>query len=222
MANFNLITQSDLIDNPSPRCACMLVLDTSASMSGQSINQLNQGFQHFINAVQKDEVAACSVDLGVITAGGSVCEQLPFTNVISLEAVQSFGAGGGTPLGEAVNLALQKLETRKKEYQKNGVAYYQPWLIIISDGEPTDAWQHAASQSQKLSASRKLVSVPIGVAGANLNILSQFSSRPAKALDGLKFEQFFEWLSASMSRVSASASTSSGVQLPPTDSWESI
>ena len=78
MPNFALVTNSDLIDNPSPRCACMLVLDTSGSMSGDAIDQLNEGFQHFINAVQQDEVAACSVDVGVITAGGRVVEQLPF------------------------------------------------------------------------------------------------------------------------------------------------
>lgn len=222
MPNFALVTNSDLIDNPSPRCACMLVLDTSGSMSGDAINQLNEGFQHFINAVQQDEVAACSVDVGVITAGGRVVEQLPFTNAMSLEAVQSFGASGNTPLGEAVNLALNKLDNRKKEYQKNGVAYYQPWLIIISDGSPTDAYQHAATKSRQLSQDRKLVCLPIGVEGADVGVLSEFSSRGAKALSGLKFQEFFEWLSASMSRVSASASTSSGVQLPPTNSWEAI
>ncbi|HRH92677.1 MAG TPA: hypothetical protein PLW01_12290, partial [Agitococcus sp.] len=106
--------------------------------------------------------------------------------------------------------------------QKNGVAYYQPWLIIISDGAPTDSYQHAAAKSRQLSQDRKLVCLPIGVEGANTAVLSEFSSRGAKALSGLKFQEFFEWLSASMSRVSASASTSSAVQLPPTNSWEAI
>jgi len=66
------------------------------------------------------------------------------------------------------------------------------------------------------------VVLPIGVEGADLNILGQFSSRGAKKLQGLKFNEFFEWLSASMSRVSASASTSSSVKLPTTDGWDSI
>ena len=113
-----------------------------------------------------------------------------------------------TPIGEAVNVALQKLEKRKHDYQKNGVAYYQPWLVIISDGEPTDVWQSAASASRQLSQNRKLVVLPIGVENADLGKLSQFSSRPAKALQGLKFNEFFEWLSASMSRVSVPACNS--------------
>lgn len=215
-------TSNDLIDNPSPRCACMVVLDTSGSMSGEAIDQLNQGFAHFIEALQQDEVASCSVDVAVITAGGMVSEQLAFTTAMNIESSPHFQASGNTPLGEAVNLALHKLEKRKQEYQQNGVAYYQPWLVIMSDGAPTDSWQSAASQSQMLSNSRKLVVLSIGVQGADLHVLSQFSSRPAKALQGLKFNQFFEWLSASMSRVSASASTTAGVNLPPTTGWDSI
>jgi len=62
----------------------------------------------------------------------------------------------------------------------------------------------------------------IVVKDADIYKLGQFSSRPALKLDGLKFSEFFEWLSASMSRVSASSSTSASVTLPSTDSWASI
>ena len=33
--------------NPDPRCACILILDTSGSMHGEKINQLNQGLVAF-------------------------------------------------------------------------------------------------------------------------------------------------------------------------------
>lgn len=213
---------SDLIDNPSTRCACMLVLDTSGSMSGTAINELNKGVAHFIEAVQQDEVASCSVEVGIISAGGNVRIELPFTTAMNIDGIPTLNATGSTPLGQATTLALQCLDERKYEYQQAGVAYYQPWLVIISDGEPTDEYQNIAQQVKNLSEQRKLVVLPLAVAGANLNKLSEFSSRGAKKLDGLKFSEFFEWLSASMSRVSASASTSAGVQLPSTDSWDSI
>lgn len=222
MRNYALTLNDDLIENPSPRCACMVVLDTSGSMGGAPIDQLNIGLQNFIQSLQKDEVAACSVEVGVITAGGHVTEQLPFTTAMNIDQVEAFQATGGTPLGEAVSLALQKLEARKQTYRNAGVAYYQPWLVIISDGVPNAGWEHAAAQAQQMSANRKLVCLPIGVEGADLNILGRFSAKPAKSLDGLKFNEFFEWLSASMSRVSASASTSAAVQLAPTDSWSVI
>lgn len=213
---------NDLINNPSARCACMLVLDTSGSMAGAPIDQLNAGLRQFVQDVQEDELAAYSVELGVITAGGSVQEALPFTTAQSISSFAPLDAGGGTPLGEAVSLALQRLEERKAQYKRNGVAYYQPWLVIMSDGSPTDSWQYAAAQAQASAANKKLVCLPLGVDGANMAVLSAFSNRPGMQLDGLKFREFFKWLSASMSRVSASNSTTSGVSLPSTDSWNSI
>lgn len=222
MATYELSLSNDLIDNPSARCACMVILDTSASMDGAPIQELNRGMSHFIASVQEDEVAAYSVEIGVITAGGNVSEALPFTTANAIDSIAPFYASGSTPLGRATELALQRLEERKKEYQRAGVAYYQPWLVIISDGAPTDAYSAAADQAKALSEQRKLVVLPIGVAGASMSVLDQFSSRGAKKLDGLKFSEFFEWLSASMSRVSASASTSSSIKLPSTDGWDSI
>ena len=222
MATYELTSSNDLINNPSPRCACMVILDTSGSMNGEAIRQLNSGIQHFIASVQEDEVAAYSVEIGVITAGSSVTEVLPFTTANNIGGISEFYASGTTPLGNATELALKRLEDRKKEYKRSGVAYYQPWLVIISDGAPTDGYIHAAQQAKMLSEQRKLVVLPIGVDGADMNILNQFSSRGAKKLHGLKFNEFFEWLSASMSQVSSSASTSSSIKLPSTDGWDSI
>lgn len=212
----------DLITNPSPRCACMLVLDTSGSMAGAPINELNAGLLDFVKAVQEDEVAACSVEIGVITAGSRVQELLPMTGASQIDHVQPLSASGATPLGEAVRLALRRLDERKVEYKRNGIAYYQPWLVIISDGAPTDQWTDAAASARNLSQQRKLVSLPLGVNTADMSVLGQFSSKPPKHLAGLRFREFFEWLSASMSQVSASNSTSAQVALPRTNSWDSI
>lgn len=42
--------KNDLIENPTARCACALVLDTSASMSGTPINDLNAGVAQLITS----------------------------------------------------------------------------------------------------------------------------------------------------------------------------
>ncbi len=212
----------DLIHNPSTRCPCMLVLDTSASMSGEPINELNDGLLRFVQSTQQDESAAYSVELGIISAGGSVREIMPFTCVADIREVHAMQASGNTPLGSAVSLALQRLDERKQAYKDNGVPYFQPWLVIISDGAPTDEYLAAANQARTLSANRKLVSLPIGVQGADLSLLGEFSSKPALPLKGLHFGEFFEWLSQSMSRVSGSNSSASDVQLPSVSPWTTI
>lgn len=215
-------SHNDLIDNPTPRCPVALVLDTSGSMSGQPIDQLNAGIQLFIDEVKRDDLARWSVDLAVYTAGGSVDCIQPFIGIEQIAGFVPLYASGGTPLGQATRMALDDLETRKRAYSDTGVPYYQPWLVLISDGAPGDTWEDAAQRAKALSAQRKLVSLPIGVQGADLEVLSQFSSKPAVALDGLKFRELFQWLSASMARVSASTSSDASVQLSSMDSWGSV
>lgn len=213
----------DLIENPVPRCACMLVLDTSGSMEGAPIEALNEGVRNFIASVQQDEVARYSVEIGVITFGGHVREQSPITPSHEISGIASLNSSGTTPMGQAVKLALQRLEERKQQYKQTGTSYYQPWLVIISDGAPTDSgWEAAALQTTQLDQGKKLVVLPVGVGdGANMGILSCFSSRGAKQLDGLKFNAFFHWLSASMSRVSAST-PGCDVKIPSTSGWDTI
>ena len=215
-------TQQDLIDNPSPRCPVALVLDTSGSMDGEPIQALNAGAQLFIEEVKDHDLARWSVDLAVYTAGGQAQCLQEFIGIEQIGGIAPLHASGQTPLGTAVGMALNDLEARKQAYRDNGVPYYQPWLVIISDGSPTDSWQDAAQRARQLAEKRKLVSLPVGVDGADLRILSQFSNKPAVALQGLKFAEFFQWLSASMARVSASTSSDASVNLPGITDWGSI
>ncbi len=215
-------SHNDLIDNPTPRCPVALVLDTSGSMYGQPIEQLNAGIQLFLDEVKRDDLARWSVDIAVYTAGGAADCIQPFIGIEQVVGFAPLDADGETPLGQATRMALDDLEARKQSYRDAGMPYYQPWLILISDGAPSDAWQDAAQHARALSAQLKLVSLPIGIQGANLEVLAQFSSKPAVALDGLKFRELFQWLSASMARVSASTSSDASVQLPSMDGWGSI
>lgn len=215
-------SQQDLIDNPSPRCPVALVLDTSGSMDGDPIEALNAGAQLFIEEVKEHDLARWSVDLAVYTAGSQAQCLQEFIGIEQIGGIAPMQATGLTPLGTAVGMALDDLEARKKAYRDNGVPYYQPWLVIISDGAPTDSWEQAAQRARQLAEKRKLVSLPVGVRGADMRILGQFSNKPAVALQGLKFREFFQWLSASMARVSASTSSEASVALPSMNTWGSI
>jgi len=62
----------DFAINPEPRCACLLVLDTSGSMEGERIDALNEGLQTFQDALRQDELAAKRVEVGILTFGDTV------------------------------------------------------------------------------------------------------------------------------------------------------
>ena len=211
---------NDLIENPTPRCACMLVLDVSHSMLGEKIAELNEGTKQFLHEVREDEFARYSVELGVITFGGSV-ETAHQIGPLPEKLSKDFSAFGATPMGEAVNAAIDALEQRKKEYAENGVSYYQPWLVLMTDGLPTDDWRDAAERLRQIADKKKIVVFGIGIGDeCDMSVLAKFcpGSRPPARLSGLKFKEFFAWLSQSMSCVSQS--TPGGkINLPPPNGW---
>ena len=215
---------SDLIENPTPRCACALVLDVSHSMQGEKIAELNEGVRQFLQEVRDDEFAIHSVELGVFTFGGSVATALDFGPLEKVVGWEDFTASGNTPMGKAVNTALYALKQRKKEYKKNGVSYYQPWLVLMTDGIPTDAYQDAAIRLRKMASDKKVVVFGIAIGNdCDMGKLQEFcpDNRPPAKLDGLKFKEFFSWLSQSMSCVSQST-PGTHANLPPLSGWTSI
>ena len=40
--------------NPEPRCACLLLIDTSSSMHGSPINELNEGLIAFVQHILRN------------------------------------------------------------------------------------------------------------------------------------------------------------------------
>ncbi|WP_293074173.1 VWA domain-containing protein [Moorena sp. SIO4A5] len=216
----------DLIENPSARCACMLLLDVSYSMHGDPIEQLNKGVNQFIEEVCLDDFASFAVELGVITFGTTVTELIPIQSISKVNT-PVFTASGATSMGSAILRAIKVLEARKQEYKANGVPYYQPWIVIMTDGEPTDdmVYPQAANQLRRLGESDKFLVFGIGI-GDHCNLrklaLACPSNRPPKRLDGYRFRDFFKWLSASMAQVSLSTPGVDYIDVPSTRGWENI
>ena len=213
----------DLIENPTPRCACMLVLDVSGSMSGDPISLLSNGVNQFIQEVCQDDFARFAVEVGIITFGSTVDEVTPIQSILGI-TTPTFSAMGRTPMGEAVSRAIEVLQNRTKQYKKYGVPYYQPWIILMTDGEPTDEYSKAAAQLRELAEDSKMLVFGIGIGDhCNLNKLAEFcpANRPPKKLAQYRFREFFQWLSQSMAQVSVST-PGTGVELPSTGGWDRI
>src|SRR5882757_4420999 len=60
---------AEFADNPEPRCPCLLLLDTSGSMQGAPIQQLNQGLIGFKDELAADTLAMKRIEIGVLTFG---------------------------------------------------------------------------------------------------------------------------------------------------------
>lgn len=195
----------EFAENPEPRCACVLVLDTSGSMQGQPIEQLNLGLRSFKDELMADSLAAKRVEVAVLTFGDQVRLAADFSDAASFDPPQ-LTAGGLTPMGAAIWDALGRLTARKETYRTNGVAYYRPWVFLITDGEPTDEYETAAGRIREGESKNAFSFYAVGVSDANMLKLGQIAppNRPPVKLDGLRFRDLFVWLSKSMRTISHS------------------
>ena len=121
----------------------MLLLDTSGSISGQPIDELNAGLAIFKQEVQRDTTVSLRVEVAIITFDSSVDILQDFVTIDKFYPPQ-LTASGTTAMGQGIELALNEVESRKAIYKSNGIQYYQPWVFLITDGGPSDSWQSAA------------------------------------------------------------------------------
>lgn len=212
-------TQLSFAANPEPALPIVLLLDTSGSMSGQPINELNQGLVTFQEELNKDALASMRVEVAIITFNSSVNIVQDFVKVNQFKPPH-LSTSGITGTGKAIEVVLNLIEDRKAVYRNSGIDYYRPLVLLITDGSPTDNWQNAAKMVREFAANKKLKFFAVGVDGADLDILSQIAptDTPPLMLRELAFTQLFQWLSYSISAVSRSI-PGDQVTLPSTISW---
>jgi uncharacterized protein YegL len=209
---------SEFADNPEPRCPCLLLLDTSASMDGPAIAELGRGLSAFKHELALDSLAMKRVEVAVVSFG-------PVKVLAEFHTPDRFqppplDASGDTPMGAAILAGLEMVRQRKEAYRANGIPYYRPWIFLITDGTPTDAWDRAAAAIQAGEEAKSFSFFAVGVAEADMDVLGKIAVRAPLKLDGLRFGDLFAWLSSSLSNLSRS-SPSQPPPLAPTD-WTYI
>jgi len=217
------IPDVELVQNNSQRTPCALVLDGSGSMSGQPIRELNEGLKLLEQELKNDTTASVRVQLLVIRVGDNDEVEVlsDWTDAINFTA-PTIEANGRTPIGMGMALALDKIEEQKGHYDANGIPSTRPWIMLISDGNPTDPdWSEVAQRCRDAESAKKAAVFPIGTAEADLDVLGQFATKSALRLQGLKFKELFLWLSRSVSTASKAAPDET-TQLPAPEGWAEV
>lgn len=161
------------------------------------------------------------IELAVISFGSAVETVRGLTSVtrggITAEALQS--GGGGTMMDTAMLRGVEMLRERMRSYHRFGVEYYKPWLVLMTDGTPTEPVEDAAELFSRLTAARReLCFFALGVGSADLHALSRYRecapNGAAFAAGGSgAFCDFVGWLGESLDAVSR-ADLNSALTLP--------
>lgn len=204
----------DFATNPEQRVPCVLVLDISGSMAGNSIAELNAGLVTYRDELVADSLASKRVEVAIVTFGGrveTVCDFVTAENFYP----PTLAPQGDTPMGAAITTAIEMVRQRKETYRSNGITYLRPWIFLITDGGPTDSWKAAADGVKNGESNKAFSFYAVGVEGARFDVLSQISVKEPLKLKGLRFRDLFQWLSASQHSLSRSSPGDSVPLTPP-------
>jgi uncharacterized protein YegL len=213
----------EFAENPEPRCPCVLLLDTSGSMSGRPLAALAEGLEALRYDLLLDPVAARRVEVALVTFDSRVQVVSDFVAPEAFE-VPVLVAHGVTRMAAAIHTALDLVEDRKLTYRKHDISYYRPWVFLLTDGEPQgESAEEVAAASRRIheeEEDRRALVFAVGVEGANMRRLREITVRPPLRLRGLDFRSLFVWLSRSMQAISHSL-PEDRVPLPP-PGWAEI
>lgn len=218
------IEKTDLSENTDPRCPTVLLLDVSGSMGGKPLEELQAGVVQYIDELAADPLAKRRVEVAIVTFGGTVQVAHAFSSADQF-TTPTLVASGETPMGQAIVKALDLLKERKAELSRQAIPQYRAWVFLITDGGPTDdslpVWPEAVQRIRDGEQKKSFLFFAVGVRGANIDKLKELCvDRQPITLDGLRFRDMFQWLSASQKSVSSSR-PGDQMSLPPAN-WGKI
>ncbi len=212
MALEHLIPKGDVKYPGVEKCPVVLLLDTSGSMWGEPIQELMDGMISLVEAIKEDPKGSKAVEIAIVTFGEGVQVVQDFAPVEDVK-LKELLPKGTTPMGKAIREALDMIEYRKMLLRGQGIQYYRPWLVLITDGEPTDMepgsamWEEVRERLLDAENRKKVISWAFGTESANFDKLKMLfpKGRVFRLTDYKQgFRNMFSWLSSSLKMVSSS------------------
>ena len=215
----------EFVDNPEPRCPCVLLLDVSGSMTiNNRIQALNEGIQAFKEEVTADSLTALRAEIAVVAFSHEINVVQDFVTADEFQPPELI-AFGGTCIAAALNHGLDMIEERKRAYRANGIAYYRPIVLLLTDGFPEhDTPEDIAEATRRVNEAEEGRHAAVFSYGvdqeADIAQLSAMMSpqRPAMPLDQAQLGGIFQWLANSVSAISSSQ-PGDRIRLPSQDDY---
>jgi len=220
--NYDLL---EYADNPQARCPVVLLLDTSTSMDGEPIKELRRAVSRFYEELGTSKTVSGSVEICVVSFGYndvSIERKFePLREMKSASGIELF-AGGMTPMGGAINVALHECDQRENYYRRQGVSAYKPVVVLMTDGGPNDDWYGSVQELGQRARNGKVITVPVGIGPhADMSVLEMVAGprMPATRLQGLDFKEFFKWLSSSIKNITTGSTLTQNGMAPNYHDW---
>ena len=123
--------------NIAKRSITEMILDASGSVKPYK-SLIESALLTIISTLKNDPYAEQSSEIGLITFNTTAQEVYPIKELYNQpQETFALNAEGLTNTGEAVLMALDRIDQRKAELRKEGISVYKPQILaIVTDGSP--------------------------------------------------------------------------------------
>jgi len=202
---------TDKIEIPRRTMVLFFIIDTSGSMDGSKIGAVNTAIEEVIPAIKEvsDENADAQIkiaaldfssDVHWITANGPVEADQFRWNYLNAEGLTAFGA--------ACKTLNEKLST--KAFMQEATGSFAPAIFLLSDGDPTDAYERELAELKKNNWFKAAVKVAIAIGDdANKDVLKEFTGSMEAVLEthnAATLKKMIKFVSVRASQVASKSS----------------
>ncbi|MCE2712690.1 MAG: VWA domain-containing protein [Cryomorphaceae bacterium] len=203
--------------NTDQKCPVVLLLDTSGSMGDEvngvmAINELNDALKSLHEEILSDPVLSQRLEVGIVCFDDDARVEKPIDLISAEGSFPELQPGGTTNVVAGINKAIEIIEERKAFYKSNNEAYYRPFIVLFTDGAPSNSEDEIEAldvQIQTMSDNKKFIFLPFGVGDADMSLLAKLAAQTSdqrlankaiayKMTNATKFKEVFEFVSASI------------------------
>ncbi|MBQ3033082.1 MAG: VWA domain-containing protein [Deferribacterales bacterium] len=208
----------DVVEVPRRTMVLFFLVDTSGSMYGSKIGTVNSAIEEVVPELKDISESNADAQIKIATLAFSTGSQWITSEPVPAETFiwNYLDANGVTDLGDACCQLNEKLS--RNGFMGDVTGSFAPAIFLLSDGEPTDNYQHGLDKLKQNNWFKKAIKVAIAIGNdANQQKLAEFTGNVESVItvhtpDALKkWIRFVSVRASEIGSKSANAGSSSNV-----------
>lgn len=170
-----------------------------------ALSELKRGLCHFFRKVRENPIASSAAEICIVTFDDYAKTIVDFCRLkhINDDIVEDLDTRDNTFIGKGLELSLDNISDCIERYREHGIDFYPPWLVVMSDGIPSDSKYEIDLITQRIAdmcKSVNLVVIPIAIGNdANKKSLSKIAQgKPPETIYNVNFEELFNGINQSL------------------------
>lgn len=178
---------------------------------------VQKGLEAMLKKLKTDPHAMETVYMSLITFSARAKQVVPLTEVSQFHIPPKLTIKPGTVMGAALRLLRERIQCEVQRTTVDQKGDYRPIVFLLTDGQPTDAWEEAAEALK--SVRPKIASIyAIGCGeDVDFHVLSEVTdiAYHMKDVSSDMISKFFVWMSASVQAMSQGADAPLSLEKAP-------